>query len=536
MPWPMLLPTLLLILPLRSVIPATTSMTCRYRRRTNIATGCIQYWTEFCFKPSLMSCAAHWREQDIPTVPFQHVWHGPAGDTQQGVQLPQVSSTGLGTRTSRMQSRGFSSFRITRHTCAANQHSMRPFWILSTMEAGTNGRIIGRWRGSSFMHLDGNLLVTDSLDGCPIATANFCTTASDTWRTGMQWCSASRFSASKEDRVLQPGLFAALRPTLMKTRRFLRHRWSHCQPKGKRSISQSNSCTWLWLCILGCLIHQSISAFLLRYHHTFEYGSSGLKSGGKGSRQLAAGKPRSRTRSFRLLHLAMIASCVTHAKAAFAEVRVVDPPWSTGAPNAQSLPHVTGAKPGEYPQSCGSLGVARKRAYRRARQRAMHQGYTWYRGREHPHPAPISGILHCPTGRSQPEVLHVECSEGDPATIYVITETRWASDMEWHEPSRKGGLSFIHTGAGSKSAGILVSVPGCLFKSNAIQYDILAPGRLLRIRLAQEPSIEIICAYQHAWHFRQEELRQREHRTKLLARREEHWNTLRNAIRNTPFR
>ncbi|CAE7803936.1 unnamed protein product [Symbiodinium sp. CCMP2592] len=87
-----------------------------------------------------------------------------------------------------------------------------------------------------------------------------------------------------------------------------------------------------------------------------------------------------------------------------------------------------------------------------------------------------------------------------PPTILVLTETFWKDHSEWSEPGKGGGLSFIHTGSGkARSAGILVIIPHTIASPQNIRHETIVAGRLLRVRLEAEPSLDILCVYQHTW-------------------------------------
>ena len=210
-----------------------------------------------------------------------------------------------------------------------------------------------------------------------------------------------------------------------------------------------------------------------------------------------------------------------------------------------TAPPVLGVNLG-VPTAQPTLSNTRKRAFLRAQKRAALSGQTQYRGRTY-----TAAQLQClanpgqrrtPTTAARPalarprmpfmiwncggltsvrfkEIRHWIAQH--PPMLIILLETFWKDDLEWFEPGRAGGLSFIHTGSAmTRSAGILAIIPATFAGPQSIQYDIRVPGRLMHIRLLGEPSTDLIACYQHTWYYRKEDKQSLNVRESLLTRRE----------------
>ena len=121
-----------------------------------------------------------------------------------------------------------------------------------------------------------------------------------------------------------------------------------------------------------------------------------------------------------------------------------------------------------------------------------------------------------------------------PPMIIVLLETFWKEDLEWFEPGRAGGMSFIHTGSSAtRSAGILTTIPATFAAPQCIQYDVRVPSRLVHIRL---PCIDLIACYQHTWYYRKEDKQSSNARESLLTRREAFLQSFIKVLKTCPLR
>ena len=213
------------------------------------------------------------------------------------------------------------------------------------------------------------------------------------------------------------------------------------------------------------------------------------------------------------------------------------------------------------------LGAVRKRAYKRACDRASLRGGTYYRGRWHtacslqamrvqPQQAPNTSTT-CRTrragtgNRQQLSRLHVltwnagglslamfdelilllDTSEYAHVSAVIIQETHWKHESTW----RASGWSCVHSGCESESyTGILIMVRGKLVPHDLIRYDVVKPGRLLHVRIPfgpqlQDRSLDILGIYQYPWDARKP-------RAQLLEARAGIWKQLDVVLRRLPPR
>ena len=212
------------------------------------------------------------------------------------------------------------------------------------------------------------------------------------------------------------------------------------------------------------------------------------------------------------------------------------------------------------------LGAVRKRAYKRACDRASLRGGTYYRGRWHtacslqatrvqpqqaPHIGTASRTHRAGTGNRQPlSRLHVltwnagglslamfelilllDTSEYAHVSAVIIQETHWKREST----CRASGWSCVHSGCESESyTGILIMVRGKLVPHDLIRYDVVKPGRLLHVRIPfgpqlQDRSLDILGIYQYPWDARKP-------RAQLLEARAGIWKQLDVVLRRLPRR
>ena len=174
-----------------------------------------------------------------------------------------------------------------------------------------------------------------------------------------------------------------------------------------------------------------------------------------------------------------------------------------------------------------TYSLARKRAYRRARARALEHGGTWYRGQwrsaqslrvqppagtartptrsEHKHPtlqgrAPRLRIVTYNLGGMSAELYDIFVTwlhQQKVADVVVVTETHWGlgrSDGQWTV-----GSWHILTCADpqSRCAGLCVCVSSRWADRDSITYSTWSPGRLLHVRISgYSVPIDVVAVYQ----------------------------------------
>ena len=171
--------------------------------------------------------------------------------------------------------------------------------------------------------------------------------------------------------------------------------------------------------------------------------------------------------------------------------------------------------------------TTQKRTFRRACNRAIRHGFSWYHGKQmtpqnfpatlvhnckqkmRPAPSfkpPASNHAHAPHRRIR--CLQWNCSGLSTAKLdeirlwsisqaidmIVLCETRWNFTSEWTD----GTWSFIHSGdTNTRSNGILIMIRLTFCKDADIQFQHVQPGRILHVRLhsLQRP-IDLVAVYQ----------------------------------------
>ena len=184
------------------------------------------------------------------------------------------------------------------------------------------------------------------------------------------------------------------------------------------------------------------------------------------------------------------------------------------------------------------LTPARKRAFRRAQQRAVRDGYAWYKGQRHtPESLSIKPLTQTsrPSARpsshsattTDPSFQIVTWNSGglnavryqeflgwidpqDSATarstlnpntpstdirIACLQETHWPQSSEY----RYKHWTMIHSGSGRSTGGVLFAISARLVSPQLIRYAEIIPGRALHIRLETNPPMDILGIYQVAW-------------------------------------
>ena len=178
----------------------------------------------------------------------------------------------------------------------------------------------------------------------------------------------------------------------------------------------------------------------------------------------------------------------------------------------------------------------KKRSLRRAQQRALATGYTWYRGKlvtpssigcqtctkvpaVHASPKSLRTLPQNTWKQIEPRqlrnrcnvmtwntsgltnaVLHELLSWAEPQNLQVIilTETRWQGTRTWIQ---QGWHCVSTAGDPYRTSGIVACVRASFCHSDRLGWNVLSAGRMLHLRLfLQQRSIDIICAYQHAFH------------------------------------
>ncbi|CAE6939124.1 unnamed protein product, partial [Symbiodinium sp. CCMP2592] len=119
--------------------------------------------------------------------------------------------------------------------------------------------------------------------------------------------------------------------------------------------------------------------------------------------------------------------------------------------------------------------------------------------------------------------------DGQRPQIVIIQETLWKTSSEWTDSK----YSYVHSGTNrNKDGGLLLMVARELCSPDKLRYDELKPGRLLHIKLAMDPSFELIAIYQHSW---RNDLSTTA-KDKLLTQRAAIWRRLQQFVQSTPAR
>ena len=249
-----------------------------------------------------------------------------------------------------------------------------------------------------------------------------------------------------------------------------------------------------------------------------------------------------------------------------------------GVPHKQSIPFwQPGTKHHGFSEDSRSQHhvshtLVHKRAFRRARRRAEQKGGTLYRGRWYT--AHQLGTQHTQFQASQTESHSRAGQHGSlrPASrlkvvtwnsgglqgyrydefrvwleksqaaadldVICVQETHWKGSFEWTEQA----WSAIHSGAGQpRTGGILILISPRVAARCQIKYDEIFPGRLLHVKLCADPSVDLLCVYQHTWGFHAgpNSAATAAGETALdilLSRRRAVWNKMRAWLHNVPAR
>ena len=192
------------------------------------------------------------------------------------------------------------------------------------------------------------------------------------------------------------------------------------------------------------------------------------------------------------------------------------------------------------------LAPARKRSFRRAQQRAVRDGYAWYKGQRHtpeslsirplahtsrpatntsstPNTATYatsnfrmvtwnSGGLHAVRYQEflgwldqQADAANAVASPSGPSTpifqLACLQETHWPQSSEY----RYKNWTMIHSGSGSSIGGVLFAVSARLVSQQLVRHAEIIPGRVLHVRLETNPPIDVLGVYQVAWNLQRKD-------------------------------
>ena len=264
---------------------------------------------------------------------------------------------------------------------------------------------------------------------------------------------------------------------------------------------------------------------------------------------------------WQLLYILLLQSCILPVTG----VRVGSEPTALpGAQNGGLDNEVTFcAKPSGNPNFSGPyLGAVRKRAYKRACDRAAIRGGTYYRGTWHT--ARALQALRVQPGMNRREPQRREPARGRSASrvhvlswnagglslamfdelilllntetyqhvsAVIIQETHWKHESTW----RASGWNCVHSGCETEShPGILIMIRDKLVPHEFVRYDVIQPGRILHVRAPfgsakLDRSLDLIGIYQYPWDTRKP-------RQQLLEAREGVWKKLDNVLRRLPQR
>ena len=166
-----------------------------------------------------------------------------------------------------------------------------------------------------------------------------------------------------------------------------------------------------------------------------------------------------------------------------------------------------------------------KRSFRRAKTRAIRNGYCWYRGklldRTHLNVSPVpelpdAPVRSRPSRPSQPDLrtrVHttawnstglaswkldeLRCWLADqPFQVVLLTETRWQHDREWTED---GWTHIACSGDPYRSCGMLFMIRATLCQPSQISWKSVIPGRIVHVRLYLARPLDLIGCYQHVF-------------------------------------
>ncbi|CAE7307349.1 unnamed protein product [Symbiodinium sp. CCMP2592] len=130
-----------------------------------------------------------------------------------------------------------------------------------------------------------------------------------------------------------------------------------------------------------------------------------------------------------------------------------------------------------------------------------------------------------------------EAAQGRPIDIACIQETAWKEDFEFctaQSDPQEAQWFTIHSGGPNKT-GILCLVRSTLLPADRLRHVVVAPGRLLHVRLLFETPLDILCIYQVAWNPGKATLNSTSRVEELLKQRAKHWNLIEQWLARTPL-
>ena len=166
-----------------------------------------------------------------------------------------------------------------------------------------------------------------------------------------------------------------------------------------------------------------------------------------------------------------------------------------------------------------------KRSFRRAKGRALRNGFTWYRGKlldraqlgcSEPSSSiapPIKSTQPRSVPRDLRKRIHVLAwnSTGlaawkldelrywlaeQPFQVVLISETRWQFDREWIEG---GWIHIACSGEPFRSCGMLFMIRTTLCQQSQVSWRSIVAGRLIHVRLYLDRPLDLIGCYQHVY-------------------------------------
>ena len=167
-----------------------------------------------------------------------------------------------------------------------------------------------------------------------------------------------------------------------------------------------------------------------------------------------------------------------------------------------------------------------KRSYKRARNRALRDGYAWHNGRlfdrKHFIGHPLTEAIP-PEPKSCPPSVRPSCATRNRVhmmawngtglagwkidelrawlhqqmiQVVVLLETRWQFDREWTED---GWHHIASSGSPFRSCGIPIMIRSTLCSSDRISWQTPIPGRIVHVRLHLNRPLDIVGCYQHTF-------------------------------------
>ena len=219
---------------------------------------------------------------------------------------------------------------------------------------------------------------------------------------------------------------------------------------------------------------------------------------------------------------------------------------SEGRQGTWALPGPGTTVPGNTP----GKGLHRKRAFKRAVQRANRDGGTWYKNQWMMSPLkepPPDGTSWHPMmkskGRNKPRlkvlswnarILPVELWEevqeyGQTHAFDVISlqSTGWTFSSTW----KARGFQVVHSGTPEKfTDGIMMMISTKIAAPEHVSYSEIIPARILHVRIKQDKhSLDYVTVYQHPW-------RNNLTPAENLEKRKQIWDGLHECLSRLPFR